>query len=97
MRKLLLITALLSSPAMADTSFCEEYYNTAKSIMQARQNGLPLAEVYSIYRNSAFGKKVVLRAYTEPRFSNPEARKKEAEEFASYHFLGCLKALGDDV
>lgn len=92
MKTLILTAALLSAPSAAD-EFCNQYYEVAKEVMEARQDGFPVNRAWDIFSGTPVGKKMVIQAYTEPQWERQAKREKAIEEFASAYFLSCQATL----
>lgn len=102
--RLLIITALGAaigcSPAAADDRFCQLQSQIAARLMEARQNGTPLARMLAI--NAEMGgpaeertlyDEIAIRAYEAPRFET-EARKVQiGTEFSNEIMIACYRGL----
>jgi len=82
-------------PAAADQGSCDVIGVLAKSVMSARQGGVPLQDILS---NSGDSKKVneltrllAMAAYEQPRFSTEGHQERATTEFQNQMYLACLK------
>ena len=96
MKKLLLITALLSAPTYAEDDFCTQMYNMGKVVMDARQKGVPMPDMIKTLPDdiSEFLKPIVISAYEHPQYSTPQIKQKTINDFADDLYLACVKEVG---
>lgn len=97
MKKLILLTALLSSSVMADDS-CSQFYGLGETIMKSRQNGVPLPTMMGVVNEADKGlkdvlKDVVVNAYSQPRYNSKDLQIKVINEFANDLYVQCLKSV----
>lgn len=91
----LVLAAALVTPAVAKDSdnSCVLLGRLAHAIMQHRQQGTTLVEMYEILPNpTEFSSQMILEAYDRPLFSTMEAKKRATSEFANSWVLSCEKA-----
>ena len=66
MKKLILLTALLSAPSMAN-QLCDELSELAGTVMSARQNGVDMRVIMKIMakddNTAVIGKEMTIQAY----------------------------------
>lgn len=94
MKKLLLITALLiPSLALAnEKASCEQMESLARSIMDARQSGIPLKKVMDIMKLDKAARAMTIYAYETPAYQVKENQQRKTDEFANEFYLECLKS-----
>ncbi len=97
MKKLILLTALLSTITIADDS-CSQFYGLGEAIMKSRQSGVPLPTIMKITNNSDVDfkdalKDVIVSAYSKPRYNSKDLQIKVINEFANDLYLQCLKSV----
>lgn len=92
MNKLILaLTLALSFTAQAgNVKLCTEYAGTAKTIMNARQNGLELSRMLGIVK-SELGQSLVMQAYELPARISDKHKKKAVLRFTDKAMLWCMK------
>jgi hypothetical protein len=94
MMKALILVTLLASPVMAD-DFCTNMYSVGKSVMTARQNGVPLPEMMKLLESTDLVgtmQPIIVEAYSHPVYTTQSIRKRTIDEFANSLHLECLKA-----
>ncbi len=100
--RLLIITALgaaiVCSPAVADDQFCQLQSQIAVKVMEARQSGVPLANMMEINTKLAgdgaekvLYDEMTIRAYEAPRFETEARRVQIATEFSNEIMIACLR------
>ncbi len=72
------------------SSTCESYSNLAKTVMTARQGGIPMSEVMNTI--SEITKQLAITAYEKPRFTSDGYKTKSIEDFRDKAYLDCVKA-----
>lgn len=95
------LIALLSSPLMATDAmdaFCSSQGKLASTIMQGRQNGVPIDKALAIAATAKapaddLTRGLVLDAYDHPRWTTPAIREQTIREFANQVTLTCIKAV----
>lgn len=84
-------------------AYCKMILSVAKSIMGARQAGVPIDESLEISNNIAkddaaffqkIGRLLVIDAYDQPKFTTEKYRTEQVNEFAAKHYISCMKAAG---
>lgn len=87
--------SLIAGSASADQGSCDAIGILAKSVMSARQGGVPMQDILS---NGVGSKKVseltrllAMAAYDQPRFSTEEHQERAITEFQNQMYLACLK------
>lgn len=96
MKKITLILALLTSPTFASaeipmTEFCPKISQLARSVMTARQAGVPMRQAMEI-AESDVTVHVVTDAYGYSAFTLPEFQEKVIQEFEDSWYLKCVKS-----
>ena len=71
---------------------CKGNASVAKSIMRARQNGVPMYRLMELDDSYVF-KKYVMTAYEYPRFDTEEVKDDLANDFQDEAYLSCMKQL----
>lgn len=94
---LILIGFIISTNINASTKEvdkCRIMADTAKLIMNARQNGRSLRDIISILEKHGAGEMSLLAkmAYSKPRYMTPNNKKRAIAEFENTIYLMCLKA-----
>jgi hypothetical protein len=70
---------------------CTELQKTVKLIMKHRQEGTPMATLYTAVSDDFF-KSVVIDAFEYPKMSVQENQQDVTNDFADKYFLMCVKA-----
>lgn len=96
MKKLLTAIALLSTSFIAQAEeskgmSCKEISEFAGSIMQARQQGTPMSDLYDIANGSKVIESLIILAYEVPKFNTAEYKQREVSKFKNELFLACVK------
>ena len=94
MKTLLLTAALLSFTVsakdnMSDNEFCETVSETAEAVMQNRQAGSDMADLYKITKTK-MSRLMVVEAYKIPQYSTEKYRKREVMAFKNSWFRSCI-------
>lgn len=98
--KKLIVCALIgfAGSAIAADSSCDAYSETARSIMDGRQNGVTIKQSMAI-ANAApnselkeFVRSIVILAYEQPAYSTEPTKRKAIDEFGNKFSLECEKA-----
>ncbi|UKL14742.1 hypothetical protein C121_9 [Stenotrophomonas phage C121] len=87
------VLALFSFNAAAGITkqdMCESDEALARSIMSARQNGVPIAEVMKIIKDDKW-QQYVLLAYEESMFVSEEFKNRAINEYANAAYMVCMK------
>jgi len=94
---LLLFIPLLSyaeeSKKIDPIEVCSTFEELAGLIMEHRQLGTPMSKIMKILGSDKIGRKIVVDAYEETRFSTESYQKKSIENFKNKWFLSCFKGL----
>ncbi|WP_417280028.1 hypothetical protein [Celeribacter sp.] len=91
------ISVLISEKSAADgvdkSASCELVGETAAMVMQARQWGVPLSDVMSLFDpdDMPFAYSFAIIAYEMPRYSSDYQREKAVFEFGDWVQLQCFK------
>lgn len=74
---------------------CEEYSESARLIMGARQDGVEIAKVMRLAEKAddAAIKDIVVRAYSEPRYNTERNKQNSVTDFSNEVYLACITAL----
>ena len=76
-----------------EPDLCEASYETAKIIMEKRQEGVSLAKMYGLVKDSEeLLRKMVLAAYEMPKYSTYKMQQSAVREFSDEVYLTCIKA-----
>ena len=99
MKKLILAATLavasLSANATKTDEYCNLIYGYAETIMNARQNGLPMPKMRELVKNIndkkliSIGDSLVDWAYSEPKYHSDEMQKYATNKFAERAYYGC--------
>jgi hypothetical protein len=95
-----------SNSALSKTDFieniCGDMAGFAEVVMQDRQNGVPITDIIqSVNQDMADGvrknlfKSTVFEAYSEPRWSTEENKRKAVTEFSNQRYLTCIKIFSE--
>ena len=93
MKKILLAVTLMSLllTSQASEISCEQIEITARTIMEARQAGVPLKSVMKVVKTSDAMKQVVIQAYDSSKYETDSYKKSAVEKFANKYYVSCLK------
>lgn len=83
-----------------DESVCRDVMLVAESVMEARQNGLPLSK--ALEKNDELNKvnhpevhqlgaAIIRDAYAEKKYYTPELRLDQKNEFAAKYYEDCMR------
>ena len=86
---LIILAALMSFQANAETSYCDHMSDLAASIMRNRQAGVPASKMYKVTENKAL-QSMVLMAYDKPRFTVKSYINESIEEFRDEIYVLCV-------
>jgi hypothetical protein len=88
----LLLTTLLSFAAIADdeTEYCTGVSTLAGSIMEMRQDGVAMSELYEVLAGSTGSLQMVKLAYQYPMYETREYKIKEVARFKDQLFMLCI-------
>ena len=99
MKKLILAATLtvasLSANASDKDEYCSLMYGYAETIMNARQNGLPMPKMRQIVKNTndealiSIGDSLIDWAYSEPKYHSEELQKYATNKFAEEAYYAC--------
>ena len=89
---LLTITALLSFSSVADenTEHCKVKSNLAGSIMELRQNGAPMSDLYELLSDNASSLTIIKLAYQYPMYETRQYKVREVARFKNQLFMICI-------
>jgi len=90
MKKLLLILAIATSPAIAIE--CDELSGLAETVMTVRQNGLQIRKAMAVMDKNQMTIKMVTLAYERPMFSTESYKQKSITEYGNLWYLACLES-----
>ena len=76
-----------------EMSFCEQFEDLSRSIMDNRQNGIPMSTQYNLVDNELI-RKVVVLAYKVPEYSSPEYQEDAVNKFGNAAFMQCIEKIG---
>jgi hypothetical protein len=93
MKKILLVATLmsLSLSSQAVEISCEQIETTARTIMDARQAGVPLKSIIKIINDNEVMKQIVIQAYDSSKYETDSYKKSAVEKFANEYYVSCLK------
>jgi hypothetical protein len=83
--------------AQANDALCAAHASTAATIMSARQEGVPMADMLNILKGDFSAhtkdlyKKIIINAYSSPRFEIEKNQKKIIDDFRDKVHVDCLK------
>ena len=101
-RLLLIISSLFVSVGVnaaqqTSSQKCAKYEIMAHYIMLVRQDGLPMSKALQEFKvddkENPYGeieRKIIIDAYSQPKYETKEYRDKEITEFANKYMLGCM-------
>ncbi len=98
--RLALAFALLAAPAFADSaaSTCSHASDLARTIMEARQKGVPATKTINTVlplvpeASSGLITDIVTAAYRQPRFNGAEYQQNAVSDFADEVYVACMDA-----
>lgn len=81
----------------SEAGICDAVAKSARTLMKARQAGVPLATVMKPLEGRSPGVReamteMVIAAYDQPRFNSPEFVQRSIDDFANDQHLACLKS-----
>ncbi|WP_217476617.1 hypothetical protein [Stutzerimonas stutzeri] len=91
------IALLASAGVSADqkrTAQCAQISEVASEIMKTRQAGVSMAKMMEVPSEGDLGdmlRGLTIAAYEKPRYSTPEMRQREIEDFQNDVYLNCIK------
>lgn len=101
MKKLFLTVIMVIgsvTTAQANDVLCAAYASTAATIMSARHEGVPMADMLNILKDPDYSahtknihKKIIINAYSLPRFEIEKNQKKSIADFRDRVHVDCLK------
>ena len=99
MKRLLLAATLtvasLSANASDKDEYCNLIYGYAETIMNARQNGMPMPKMRELVKNIndkkliSIGNSLIEWAYSEPKYHSEEMQKHSTNKFAEEAYYAC--------
>ena len=98
MRLAVALAALIASPALADVETCSNASELARSIMEARQSGIPasktVATVLPLVSEGSTGlmTDIITAAYKQPRYNGAEYQQTAIGDFADEVYVACMDA-----
>ena len=69
---------------------CAEVSDTAKRIMEFRQNGMPIVKIMNVM-SSDMGRAMTIDAYSNKFWSYKKHKQESINKFANDYYLSCLK------
>jgi hypothetical protein len=89
---LLTIAALLSFSSVADenTEYCKGISNLAGSIMELRQSGAPMSDLYELLSDSTGSLAIIKLAYQYPMYETRQYKVREVARFKNQLFMICI-------
>jgi hypothetical protein len=99
-RKILFLTLLASASQSeaSDNGVCKAISEIASVVMQARQIGVPMADLMDVFHKDDYKeseinliKKMVINAYEQPKFSTTKVQGETITEFSNQWHLSCVK------
>lgn len=93
---LLAVSFTASAQTAERVHMCQQLEGLAKSIMEARQLGIPMSESYAVASRSgdadvrAIAQAMVRDAYKSSIYQTDKYRQQEINEFGSAMFLACI-------
>lgn len=93
------VCLLISPPLFAAEDWrelCGSLGELAEAVMSGRQSGMPMANAINTAPDNAYRdmfEKLVIAAYTKPRYSTEGMQKRSVEEFRDEIYLGCAKSM----
>ena len=97
MKKLILAIALLTSTAViaeektTSLETCQTISELAGSVMEVRQSGASMVEVYKSMSGNELAIDMVVMAYDQPKFSTDKYRAESITSFSDQWFTVCIK------
>ena len=95
MKKLVLASAIAMGLSLnvsaEEMSFCEEFEDLSRTIMDNRQSGIPMSTQYNLV-DSDLIRKVVVLAYKVPEYSSEEYQQDAVNKFGNAAFLQCIES-----
>ncbi len=96
------IALSISQPVQAEKGGCEIIATFAKTVMDARQRGVPLTKVMKITEKKDFGKQaddiikdVIIKAYKHPNYHTEKMEQRTITEFENEVYRNCLVQTSD--
>lgn len=94
-----IVFAVTISSAQA-SEICDAQSKLANTIMEARQNGMPMRQMMNIVGNDGdestkLSRILVKAAYEVPRYHSEDMKARTATEFSNEVYLMCIKATED--
>lgn len=89
----------VASPGMAErlpTSFCTQMADLARTIMEARQSGVPMEKSVEIAQGVEVMRDLALlmveEAYDRPRWHSDSMQKREIQDFGETFYKACYNS-----
>lgn len=89
---LLLLAASLNASAELDLSVCKSISESAGKIMEYRQGGTQMSNLMERSDSKEFHK-LVIAAYSKPKYSSPKYVKRAVDSFTNDWYLKCVKSI----
>lgn len=87
--------ALWATQATAQASPCTSIGDLAEQIMTHRQAGTAISQLMPMVEGNDLFVKMLLEAYQKPRFSSPEYKSREIEDYRNLWETGCYQAMSE--
>ncbi len=94
----ILFTSLMFAPTTQTKAndFCDVIDSTAETIMSARQSGVPMQHIITVYKENlddiSAVKEIILDAYSVPQYRVRENKRNAITEFRNKWYHGCLQS-----
>lgn len=86
-----LLSSAITYEVKADEVTCEDLATFARSVMGARQRGIPVEKLTS-RPALVYYKDMILRAYSEPLFRSDSGKDRAISEFGNSIYVACEQA-----
>lgn len=87
---MVLVGFVIAAVARAD-SRCMDLAANARTIMEARQAGVPIEHAYDLADGDSELQRIVIEAYKRPRYMSQGFQRAEVDEFVNRVFTGCVQ------
>jgi len=71
---------------------CETLGNIAETLMEVRQQGVPMSNLMNEFRGVKLMEELVIEAYKTPRYSTPRIQKRVVQDFKNEVYMECVSA-----
>lgn len=92
MKKALVALAIALPFHVSASEMCETMGKLAEVIMEERQEGAKMRDMYSIV-NTEIGKGLIREAFKEPRYSTQEMRDRAIVDFGNDVYRECISSM----